>query len=131
MLPLSPFIFAGLLLAIVGWGGVAVLVFFTLPTLGPRWLFMLFLLQALSGTVMPLIALIHRRFAGKYGVEGTVIVRQAIWVGVYGDILVWLMMGRVMTTQMAVFLGLGFVLIEFFLRMRERSQFQPGVPENE
>ena len=81
--------------------------------------------------IMPLIALIHRRFAGKHNVDGTVIVRQAIWVGVYGDILVWLMMGRVMTAQMAVFLALGFILIEFFLRMRERSQFQPGVPENE
>ena len=53
------------------------------------------------------------------------ILRQAIWVGVYASTVAWLQLGRVLNVATAVLLGLGLILIEWLLRLRERSQWKP------
>jgi hypothetical protein len=122
----SQYLFTGFMLALIGWAGLALLFIFTQPTLGPRWLFYFLILIALSGTALPIIAFFHLRFPGDLPVDGAVIVRQAIWVGVFADIIAWLQLGRILSSIVFIFLAGGFILIEFLLRLRERSRWKPG-----
>ena len=125
------FLFIGLLLSLFGWGGLVYVIMYTLPTLGPRWLFFFFLVMGMSGTSMPVIAFLHLRFPAAPPSAPGVVVRQAIWVGIYGGLLAWLQLGRVLDTARAVFLAAGFILIEILLRLRERSQFKPTDSDGE
>jgi len=116
---------SGLILALIGWIGLYVILFQTFPTLWPRWLFFFFLTLALSGTALPVIGFFHRRFPTTPPARGDTIVRQAIWVGVYGNLLAWLQLGRVLNLALVVFMAAAFLIIEFLLGWRERSQFNP------
>jgi hypothetical protein len=59
------------------------------------------------------------------------LVRQAIWGGVYFDLLAWFQLGRVLSLPLAVGLAGGIAVIEFALRLAERSRFAPGTSGNE
>jgi hypothetical protein len=122
---LRKFLFTGLFLALVGWAGLGWLFTSTLPTLGPRWLMFFFIMLALTGTVLPFVAFFNRRFPSDPPVDVNIVLRQAMWVGIYGNILVWLQLGRVLNLVLSTFLAVGFVLIEFLIRLRERSRFRP------
>ncbi len=126
----SIFILSGIL-AGSGFLGLVILIFATLPTLGPRWFFFFFLTLLAIGVSLPLIHFLHRRFPSDPQVNTGILLRQAIWVGVYTDLLVWLQLGRALDTARAVFIAIGLIVIEFLLRMRERSEFQPPKPTNE
>lgn len=125
MPPLPKLIISGVILALIGWMGLALLVSFTLPTLGPRWLFFFLLMLALSGSALPVVAFLNRRFPGSVPANGAVVMRQAIWVGIYGNIIAWLQLGRVLNPALAFFLAVGFVLMELLLRLREISLWKP------
>ena len=112
-------------LMIIGWGGLAALVITTLPTVGPRWLFFFLAVLALTGTALPVMAFLNRRFLSTPPPSAAVIVRQALWVGVYGATLAWLQMGQVLAPTLAFLLAAGLVLIEFLLRLSEKSQWKP------
>lgn len=114
-----------LILSFLGWGGLALLVILTLPTLAPRWLFFFLLTLALSGLTLPVTYFLNRRFPTTPPIDSSVIVREAMWVGVYGSLLAWLQMGRVLTSGLVVVLALGIILVEFLLRLSERSQWSP------
>jgi len=116
---------AAILLAVIGWGGLAAVVFFTLPTVGPRWLFFFLGVLALTGSVLPGVTFLNRRFPSVPPVGAGVVVRQAVWVGIYGATLAWLQIGRVLTGSMALVLALGLVIIEWLLRLREKSAWRP------
>jgi hypothetical protein len=120
-----PFLFIGLVLSILGWVGLLYVIINTLPTLGPRWLFFFFLVLGFSGSAMPVIAFLHLRFQGDSPYAPGVVIRQSIWVGIYAGLLAWLQLGRVLDTARAVFLAVGFILIEILVRLRERSRFNP------
>jgi len=125
----SPSVFSilptAIFLAIIGWGGLFYLVNSTIPTVGPRWLFFFLGVMALTGTSLPFTAFLNRRFPSQPPADPQVILRQAIWVGIYGATLAWLQLGRVLNLALAFLLALGLVLIEALLRMRERSQWKP------
>lgn len=123
--PFSTFFWAGVLLCLLGWGGLAVLVSNTWPTMGPRWLFYLLLMCAVSGLVLPVTYFFNRRFITKPPAEGGVIVREALWVGIYACIAFWLQQGALFNPVLAIALALGFVIIEFLLRIRELSLWKP------
>lgn len=116
---------AALILSIAGWGGLAFLIFFTLPTLGPRWLFFFLGVLAATGFALPLMAFLNRRFPSQPPVTMGVVVREALWVGIYIPTLAWLQIGRVLIPSLAVLLAVGFVIIETLLRLREKSQWKP------
>ncbi|MFU8772449.1 MAG: hypothetical protein ACNA8H_08530 [Anaerolineales bacterium] len=98
---------------------------YTLPTVGPRWLFFFLGVLALTGTALPAVAYLNRRFPSTPPVTSAVILRQAIEFGVYVSTLAWLQFGRVLNLSLALLLALGLILIEWLLRLRERSQFKP------
>lgn len=127
--PVRSFIPAAIILCLLGWGGLFYLVFFTVPTVGPRWLFFFLSVLALTGTVLPVVAFLNLRFPSSPPPTAGVVLRQAIWVGIYIPTLAWLQIGRVLSLALALLLALGFVLIEWLLRLREKSQWKPETKE--
>lgn len=118
------FLPASILLFILGWGGLAGLVITTLPTVGPRWLFFFLCVLAITGTMMPITAFLNRRFPSTPPPTPMVVVRQALWFAVYISTLIWLQMGRVLNPALVVLLAIGLGLIEFLLRLSEKSQWK-------
>jgi hypothetical protein len=114
-----------LILGGLGWAGLVWLVQFTLPTVGPRWLFFFLSVLALTGTALPFMAFLNRRFPSLPPATSGVILRQSLWVSIFFTTLAWLQLGRVLNASIGVLLGLGLAVIEWLLRLRERSQWKP------
>src|SRR5262249_12998127 len=112
---------AGVFFMIVGWLGLFQLVTTTLPRVGQRWVFFLLLQIAVTGTVLPFVRYLNVRFTPVTAdlPPGGVLVRQAIWVGLFAVTCAWLQIPRILSLPIAFFLGLVFVVIEAFLRSRE------------
>jgi len=124
--PIKDFLPASIFLMIIGWFGLFFLIFYTLPTVGPRWLFFFFIVLALTGTALPVTAFINRHFSSLPPPTHGVVVRQALWLSIYLSTLTWLQIGRVLSLTLVILLAVGFTLIEFLLRMSERSQWKPS-----
>lgn len=112
-------------LMLIGWGGLLLLFNFSLPTLWPRWFFFFLIVSAFSGTALPIAAFLNHRFPSDPPARVQVILRQALWAGTYFSTLAWLQFGGVFTFALALLLALGFAAIEWMLRMRERSRWNP------
>lgn len=112
-----------LLLLAIGWTGLYFLVATTLPTVGPRWLFFFLLTIAVTGTALPFVWLLHKRFGPA---PSSVLLRQALWVALFASLGVWLQINRALTLSLALLLGVGFILVEWFLRLLERSVWRPN-----
>lgn len=119
------FIPASIILVLIGWGGLYALISYTYPTVGPRWLFFFLGVLAITGTAMPVIAFLNKRFPSNPPVSPSVIIRESIWFGIYFPTLAWLQLGRVLTPALVLLLAVGLLAIEVLLRMRERSQWNP------
>jgi hypothetical protein len=86
--------------------------------------------MALSGTVLPIVYFFHKRFPDEEApAEANVIVRQAMWFGVYGATLAWLQLGRLVTVYVILGMAGGLIAIEYFIRLRERSHWKPPVQD--
>ena len=120
------FLTAFLVLFLTGWIGLVIIIFATLPTLGPRWLFFFLGVIALTGTALPITYFLNKRFPSTPPAEKYIIIRQAIWFGVYGSSLAWLQMGQVLNTSLALILAGAFIVIELLLRVWERSHWKPN-----
>ena len=116
---------AALTLALIGWGGLYELIDTARPTVGARWLFFFLGVLAVSGTALPFVAFINRRFLTDPPATIAIIVRQALWIAIYFSTLAWLQKGRILTPTLGIVLGLGIVAIEGLLRSRELSQWKP------
>ncbi len=123
--PIRAFLPTTIILMILGWGGLAAVIWLTTPSGGTRWLMFFTGVMAFTGTVLPVMAFLNRRFPSKPPATTSVVVRQALWVGVYFATLAWLQIGRVLTPPLALLLLVGLVLIEWLLRMREQAQWKP------
>lgn len=114
-----------IILILLGWGGLFAIFQYTTPNGGTRWLFFLTLIMAITGLALPLVAFLNKRFPSKPPVASTVVIRQALWFGVYVATLAWLQIGRVLNPAIALLLFVGLIIIEWLLRLRERSQWKP------
>ena len=122
---------SALVLIILGWGGLFLLITQTLPYVWSRWGFFVLALMAITGTILPFVYFFHRRFPDDPPADTNVIVRQALWFGVYGATLAWLQLGRLVTVYVILGLAGGLIAIEYFLRLRERSHWTPPVDTDE
>jgi hypothetical protein len=109
------------ILLALGWGGLLILMNGTQPTIGPRWLFFFLVVSAVTGTALPLVVYLNRRFATEPPATARILVREALFIGVYAAMLIWMQFGQVVNFGLAVLFLLGFVLLEAFLRLRESS----------
>jgi hypothetical protein len=126
-LTFKPFAISALILLLAGWGGLYFLITQTLPYFVPRWSFFVLAIMALTGTVLPIAYFFHWRFPTEPPAEANVIVRQALWFGVYGATLAWLQLGRLVTVYVILGLAGGLLAIEYFIRLREKSRWKPPV----
>ena len=55
--------------------------------------------------------------------------RQSLWVGFFGATCTWLHFGRTLNLSTTLLLAAGLSAIEWFLRMRERSRWDPGTDD--
>ena len=124
---LRKYIASILALVLVGWGGIAALFYFSLPFVWARWGFFVFGIMALTGTALPIVYFLHRRFPSNPPAESNVIVRQALWVGVYAATLAWLQLGRLVTLYVILGLAGGLIATEYFIRLREKANRTPPV----
>jgi hypothetical protein len=116
--------FAAGLLILIGWGGLYYLVNNVRPQAGPRWYFFILLYLGVVGIGLPIIRFFNMLLTReRTTVTDGVILRQALLLGLYVVILAWLQILRVMSLFIAVFLAIGFIAIEVFVRIRERMQF--------
>lgn len=111
----------------VGWAGLLIVLVFSLPTVGPRWLFFVLWLMALTGTALPFVSFLNRRFA-KTQTPNNVILRQSIWVGIFGATCAWLQLGRALNWATGILLAAALMAIEVFILLRARSQWNPDEP---
>ncbi|HNT53755.1 MAG TPA: hypothetical protein PKG95_03530 [Anaerolineaceae bacterium] len=123
--PFLPVLLTSLLLIITGVGGLVAIFYYTLPLLGPRWLFFFLITIAFSGLMLPVTHFLNLRFPSVPPADAGVVVRQAIWFGVMASLLTWLQLGRVLNVPVIIFIALALGAIEFLLRMRERSRWTP------
>jgi hypothetical protein len=129
--PFRTFLWIFILLSLFGWGGLAILIATTKPDLGPRWLFYFLLMAGVTGVAVPLTYFINLRFPTNPPASGNVILREAMWIGVYASIIAWLQQGGVLTTALVLILALGFFFIEGLIRVRDLSLWKPKGPADE
>lgn len=108
----------------IGWGGLYWLVTTQYPRIGGElWLFFVLLQIAVSSTALPIVRYLNVRFT-PLDVEvppSGVIIRQSVWVGLFVVTNAWLMIPRYGSLAIALFIGVIIVIIESFLRSRERT----------
>jgi hypothetical protein len=130
-LPFRPFLVAAIILFVLGTGLLAVAVFALEPTIWPRWLFFFGGTLALTGLALPATWFLNLRFPSTPPAGTRVILRQAAWVGVFGGLYAWLQQERLASLGVMAGLGLGLFVIEYLIRMRERSLWRPPEVDEE
>jgi hypothetical protein len=123
-----PFLLSTLILIIGGWGGLALLLNFSFPTLWPRWGLYALIVLAATGTAIPISYWLNKTFSTSLPIKAGVIIRESVSVGVYFAVLTWLSIGRALNFPIAVWLALGLVVIEYLLRLRETTTKSENVP---
>lgn len=128
--PFRPFLIAAIVLFLLGIGLFLLAVLTLEPTVWSRWVFFFGGTLALTALALPASWFLNLRFPSTPPVEAHIIVRQAAWVGVYGGLLAWLQQERLVSLGILVGLGLGLFVIEYLIRMRERSLWHPPKEED-
>ena len=77
---------------------------------------------------LPFVYFLNLRFPSRPPADRGVIIRQAVWVGIFVAVLAWLQLGRVLTLPLGIILGAAFILVEVLLRVWERSRWKPNQP---
>ncbi len=127
--PFRPILITSLSLLGVGIVGLVLLFSLTVPTLGPRWLLFFLVTLAGSGLALPGAYFLNLRFPSDPPADANILIREALWVGLYLDLVIWLQFGKVLNFALGFLLLAGFAVIEFLLRLRERNRFTPGSEE--
>jgi hypothetical protein len=127
--PFNSILTTALILFGIGAVGLTLIFILTVPTLGPRWLMFFLAPFVFTGIAMPFVWLLNRRLAVRFSTSGTIIVREALFLGIYVDLMLWLQFGKVLNFALGVFLLVGIILIEGLLRWRENSQFKVRTEE--
>jgi len=114
-------------LAGLGWLGLLLLLRATLPTAGPRWLLFFLWTLAATGTSLPFVWVLHRRFASERPAPPGVLLRHGLWAGLYASTCLWLQVNRSLSISLALVLLVGLAAFEWFLGLLERSTWRPDL----
>ena len=118
-------------LLLIGWAGLAATLYFSLPFVWSRWAFFVFIIMALTGLALPAVFYLHKRFPDESPAEPNVIIRQSLWVGVFGATLAWLQLGRLVTLYVILGLAGGLIAAEYFIRIREKANRHIPAPTDD
>jgi hypothetical protein len=120
-----PYLASAISLFVLGWGAMAFAILTLSPTVWARWLLFFGGTLGLTSLGLPIMWFLNLRFRSDPPAGAGVIVRQTIWLGVYGAVLVWLQQVRLVTLWSSLGLAAGLVAIEYLIRMREKARWQP------
>ena len=129
-IPFAHYLPGMLVLIAIGAIGIALILTLTLPTIGPRWLFFFFVVVLVTGLFLPFTWFLNLRFPSTPAAAPQVIIRQAAWFGIFAALILWLQMGRVLTLPLGIILAAALVLVEFLIRLWERSRWKPNPQSN-
>jgi uncharacterized membrane protein len=118
-------------LILIGWGGLVATLYFSLPFVWSRWAFFVFIIMGLTGIALPAVFYLHKRFPEESPAEPNVIIRQSLWVGVFGATLAWLQLGRLVTLYVILGLAGGLIAAEYFIRIREKANRHIPAPTDD
>jgi hypothetical protein len=104
-----PYLTSAISLFILGFGAAAIAIFALTPTVWARWLLFFGGTLGLTSLALPVTWFLNLRFPSEPPASPYVVLRQAIWVGVYGVVLAWLQQVRLVTIWTALGLALGLV----------------------
>ena len=121
--PFGKILISSIFLTIIGGGGLLFIFYFFEPTIGPRWMFYLFLILFGAGISLPASFLIQRRMA-KQAVSWQVLIREATLFGVFLSLIAWMQLGRILSNLTIMIVAVGFVILEMLLRMAEKATFR-------
>lgn len=119
-LPVVNPLLVAIVLAVIGWSGLAYLMNNVHADLRGRVAFLGLWSIALGGTAFPVILALHRRFLNEP--SPWTVWRQSAWFGLFGMLAAWLQMNRVLNMATAAFAGGGFVVLEVILSWRARQE---------
>ena len=112
---------AAIFLAAGGWLGLLLIVLLAFPDVGARWFFFVLWLMAITGSAVPFIRYLNKRFASQPPASA-VLLREAVLVGLFGATCAWLQINRALSPALAVLVAAGLMGIELLLRWREAAQ---------
>jgi hypothetical protein len=124
-----PYLTSAIILFALGWGTAALAVFALEPFVWSRWLLFFGITLGLISLGLPATWFLNLRFPSEPPVGISVVVRQAMWVGVYGAVLAWLQQARLVTLWSGLGLAGGLIAIEYLVRMREKARWQPSAEQ--
>lgn len=75
---------------------------------------------------MPGLVFVNKILQLKKPISFETVIREAMLVGVYGAILLWLNKGQVLSTGLALVIALGMIMAELLIRLRKESRWHPG-----
>jgi hypothetical protein len=125
--PFRAYLVVSIILVLVGGGIVTYAILMLRPVVWARWLLFFGGSLGLTGLALPVTWFLNLRFRSEPAVGSSVIIRQAIWFGVYGAVLTWLQQERLVTIWSSLGLAGGLIAIEYLIRMREKSRWLPGM----
>lgn len=123
--PLIQILLTAFILMLTGWGGLVILMQTAQPYLGARWLWFFLFTLGVTGIALPVVYFLNKRFPSNPPIHHTAIIREAIWVAVFFDLLAWLQLGRILNPLLALVLAIGILIIENLIRMVENARWQP------
>jgi hypothetical protein len=134
----------GVALAVIGWGGLGLLLATTypngegrgdlpLPVPGGGWTYLaeadsavlviasLLLVMALAGTSLPFTWFLNKRFSRDARPRPMTLVRQGLWVGVFAAVLLWLRANQTFSVSLVLITGGALALVEVLMLLRQRG----------
>jgi hypothetical protein len=122
---------SAILLTLVGMGGLAADLYLSPPFVWARWGFYVFGIMGLTGISLPIVYFLHLRFPSDPPADSNILIRQALWVGIYGATLAWLQLGRLVSLYVILGLAGGLIAVEYFIRIREQANRRPPVTHDD
>ena len=114
---------AAAVMIIGGWWGLYVLITQTIPRPGQRGAFFVLTQLAVTGTALPVVRFLNVRLTpvDRPVPSSGIILRQSTWLGLFVVTCAWLQIPRALSWSIAFFLVIIFIVLEVFLRLRERQ----------
>ncbi|NSW51788.1 MAG: hypothetical protein HPY85_04740 [Anaerolineae bacterium] len=128
---LLPIYLISIFSAMIAWTGLGLLVIYTKPTIGPRWVFFFLSFIAVAATFLPISLLIHQRVTTQAQLSMNTPLRQSILLASFSTLVLWLQMGRVLDFTTASFIFAVLLGIEILVQLFDKSQLRPDHQEGE
>lgn len=84
------------------------------------WVFLAGVLVVITGVSVPLAYVLNQRFNQNESSQFLVVLRQAMWIGLWFAFCIWLQMNRTLGWGVALLVAAVFIVVEVLLQVRTR-----------